>query len=136
MESQEPVAEKVKTTRGINKKRIIICAAAAVFVWLVTVAAYSFMNIIYPPYIDKAWLAFIIAIPITFIVLLSLTSVWGKTLLNALFTSLLIWTLIVTVYLTLTNLLPSPNEMLWMIFLIGIPVQLLIIFWFWSKKVK
>ena len=133
---REPDVDKVKPSRNINKKRVIISACSAGLVWLVAVVVYSFMNIIYPPFIEKAWLAFIIAIPINFIVLLSLTSVWGKNLLNALFTSLLVWTLILAIYLSLYNLLTAQSTTLWMIFLIGIPLQVLIVFWFWGKKVK
>ena len=133
---REPAEEKIKTSCNLNKKRVIISACSAGLVWLVAVVIYSFMNIIYPPFIDKAWLTFIIAVPINFIVLLSLTSVWGKTLLNAVFTSLLVWTVILAIYLSLVNLLSSPSSTLWMVFLIGIPLQILIVFWFWGKKVK
>ena len=133
---REPAEEKIKTSCNLNKKRVIISACSAGLVWLVAVVIYSFMNIIYPPFIDKAWLTFIIAVPINFIVLLSLTSVWGKTLLNAVFTSLLVWTVILAIYLSLVNLLSSPSSTLWMVFLIGIPLQILIVFWFLGKKVK
>lgn len=132
----EPKPDKVVTLKNINKKRFIICSAAAVLVWLVAVVTYVFMNTIYPPLVDKAWLAFIVAIPITFIVLLILTSVWGKNIWNALFASLLVWTLITAVFLCLVNLLTSPGHTLWMVFLIGIPAQALIVFLFFFKKVK
>lgn len=132
----EPKPDKVRTLKNINKKRFIICSAAAVLVWLVAVLAYVFMSTIYPPFVSKAWLSFIIAIPITFIVLLILTSVWGKNIWNALFASLLVWTLITAIFLCLINLLQHPSHTLWMVFLIGIPAQALIIFWFFFKKVK
>ena len=132
----EPKKENVKTVKNVNKKRTIICACSAGLVWLVAVVVFSFMNIIYPPLVDKAWLTFVIAIPITFIVLLSLSAVWGKSIVNALFTSALIWTVITAIYVSLYNLLESPSHTLWMIYLIGIPLQVLTILWFSFKKVK
>ena len=132
----EPKQEKVKTVKNIHKKRIIICACSAALVWLVAVVVYSFMNMIYPPFVEKAWLAFILAMPVTFIVLLSLSAVWGKSLINLIFVSALIWTLIAATFITLKSLLNNPSHTLWMIFLIGIPLQVLTLLWFTFKKVK
>lgn len=132
----EPKEEGVKTVKNVNKRRVIISLCSAGLVWLVAVVIYSFMNMIYPPLVEKAWLSYIVAIPITFIVLLSLTSVWGKNLLNAFFTSALVWTTITAIYVSLVNLLIEPSHTLWMIFLIGIPLQVLTVLWFSFKKVK
>lgn len=131
-----PPKEKPKNLHNLNKKRLIIGLLSAGLVWLIAILIFSFMNIIYPPLNGKAWLAFIIAVPITFIVLLSLTSVWGKNIFNAIFTSCLIWTTILTVYLCLNSFLSNKPPFLWMIFLIGIPLQALTILFFSYKKVK
>ena len=131
----EPKPEKTKNGKNINKKRFIICSSAAILVWLVAVAFFAFANMIFPG-IKNTWLSFIIAIPITFIVLLTLTSVWGKNTWNALFASLLNWTLVNAIFLCLNTLLYSPGHTLWMIYLVGIPAQALIIFLFFFKKVK
>ena len=133
----EPKPEKKpRLIRNLPVKRAIICLAAAVLVWLVAVMAYAFLGVIVPWLLGKAWLALVVAIPVTFVVTLILTCVWGKNLLNAVFASLLSWTLLLAVYLCLINLLYSPPHTLWMIFLIGVPLQILIILWFSFKKVK
>lgn len=132
----EPKKDRIKTKKNIHKKRVIICACSAALVWLVAVVSYSFMNIIYQPLLDKAWLSFIVAVPITFIVLLSLSSAWGRNNFNFIFTSLLVWTTIVAIYVALVNLLFNPSDTLWMIFLIGIPLQILACLWFYYKRVK
>ena len=132
----EPKKEKPRLNYNLPKKRVILCMCCAVLVWLVAIFTYSFIGVIFPTLLDKAWLAIIYAIPITFIVLLVLTCVWGKNLFNAIFSSLLSWTTILAVHLSLINFLKNPARTLWMIFLIGIPLQVLIILWFSYKKVK
>ena len=96
----EPKPEKKpKFIKNLPVKRAIICLAAAVLVWLVAVMAYAFLGVIVPWLLGKAWLALIVAIPVTFVVTLTLTCVWGKNLLNAVFSSLLAWTLLLAAYL-------------------------------------
>lgn len=131
----EPVEEKPKKLHNISKKRAIISLCSAGLVWLVATCCFAFINLIFPS-LTKTWLSFIYAIPITLIVLLVLTSVWGKTLFNSICTSMLVWSVIVALYLTLLYSLPNPPSSLWMIFLIGIPLQVLTILWFSYKKIK
>lgn len=134
----EPKVENKKTrsTRNLPKRRLIICLCAGVLVWLVAIALYSLIGVIVPSLLDNAWLTFILAIPITNVVLLVLTGVWGKTTTNMIITSLLVWSTITALYLCLNNLLLNPASTLWMIFLIGIPIQILIFLWFSYKKIK
>ena len=113
----EPKEVKPKRLLNLGKKRCIIALCSAGLVWLVATVFFTFANLIFPT-ITKTWLAFIFAIPITLIVLLVLTSVWGKTLFNSICTSLLIWTLLLVIFLTLLNTLYNPPHTLWMIFLI------------------
>ncbi len=126
----------VKKPPNTQVKKIIICACSTILVWLVAVFAYSFMNIIYPPLLEKAWLCFIAALPATFIVNLVFSAIWGRTLTTALVSSFLIWTAILTVYMFLASFLVSIPETIWMIFLIGIPLQVLVILWFTLRKIK
>lgn len=134
--SKPKTLKSAKKMFNKHKKRAIICALSTILVWLVAVVTYSFMNMIYPPLIDKAWLTFIVALPITFIVVLVFSSIWGKNVLNMIFSSLLSWTTILAIYILLANLLVTVSSTLWMIFLIGIPLQILIILWFSMKIFK
>ena len=131
----EPKEEKIKVNYNIGKKRTIICLASTAIVWLVAIAFFAFIHIIFPS-IETTWLSFIYAIPVTAIVLLVFTSVWGKSLGNVIIISLLVWSLILTVYLTLTQTLNNPPARLWEIFLIGIPAEGVIVFWYLYKRVK
>lgn len=131
----EPKKDRAKINYNLGKKRTILCFASAAIVWLVAIMFYAFIHNIFPS-ISQTWLAFIYAIPITAIVLLVFTSVWGKSLGNLIIVSVLVWSSILTIYLTLIMCLPTPPVMLWEIFLIGIPAEGVIVFWYLYKKVK
>lgn len=132
---KEQKKEKPKNLHNLGKKRTIIGLCSAGLVWLVATCCFAFIDVIIPG-ITHTWLFFIYAIPITLTVLLVLTSVWGKTLTNTIIISLLAWTTILSVYLSLVLFLPNPPSTLWELFLIGIPLQGLVIFWFFYRNVK
>lgn len=131
----EPKEEKPKLYKNLSKKRILVALAAAVIVWLVAICSYCFISNIFPK-VSHNWMSFVYAVPVTLFVLRMLTWVWGKTLANLIISSLLSWTSILTIYLTLLFSLVSPPSTLWEIFLIGIPIQALLMFHFFYKRVK
>lgn len=135
---EEPKTDQAlpSINKNLPKKRLIICMASGVLVWLVAIATYSLMGVIAPSLLPYAWLSFILAIPITNLVILILTSVWGKTTTNMIITSLLVWSTITSIYLSYNNLSQNPGSTLWLIFLIGIPLQILIFLVFSYKKIK
>ena len=71
------------------------------------------------------WLCFVIAVPVSLIVWLVLNSVWSDRRRNFLIVSLLMWSVLATVYLCL---LPFGYQ-IWLIFLLGIPGQIIIFLW-------
>ena len=131
----EPSTAKPKPAYSKSKFRTIVAVCSTMLVWLVATVAFAFINIIIPS-ITKTWLAFIYAMPITCIVLLVLTSVWKKKITTAVIISLLVWTCILSIYLSLLFILPTPPRTLWLMFLIGIPLQVMIIFWSIYRKMK
>lgn len=129
---------KTRPKKKIETKRAIISLCSVGLVWLVAICSFAFMNIIFPN-IDEhwhSWLSFIYALPVTAIVLLVLTSVWKKKITAAVIISFLVWTVILSLYLTLLYALPTPPAHLWEIFLIGIPLQLLVVFWSIYRKIR
>ncbi len=131
----EPSTAKPKPAYSKSKFRTIVAVCSTMLVWLVATVAFAFINIIIPS-ITRTWLAFIYAMPITCIVLLVLTSVWKKKITTAVIISLLVWTCILAIYLSLLFILPTPPRTLWLMFLIGIPLQVMIIFWSIYRKMK
>jgi len=132
----EPNLSPVKTVLGKSKVKAIIATCSTLLVWLVAVCFFSFIDIIFPSLTNKTWLAFIYALPISFIILLIFMAIWKKKITCAVMTSLLVWTAILAIYLTLKIFLPAPPHTLWEIFLIGIPLQVLVIVWFIYRKHK
>lgn len=131
----EPKPVIKPSVKNISKKRIATALWSACIIWLVAVLFYACAGIIIPS-IENTWLAFIVAVPLTITLLLVLTSVWGKHWLNFIFSSLLVWTSILAIFLIVLCVLPTPPTRLWEMFLIGIPIQALLGFLFMYKKVK
>ncbi len=128
--------KKPITLKNIPKKRFIISGAALGGIWLLVILAFCFVGVIFPDFMHKSWLAFIIAIPLSFLVILIFTSIWGKHILNLIFTSLFAWTFIGALYIVLAVCLINPPNTLWLIYLVGVPTQVLLLLFFFYKKVK
>ncbi len=71
------------------------------------------------------WLCYIYAIPVTFILAIVFNSVWGLRRLNFIIWSFILWSSVVAVFLTLIEVF-SLN--LWVLFITGIPAQIIIFF--------
>lgn len=127
-----PKEEKPSIIKQIGRIRLIKGFTSAVAVWLIAVIGFFFLEVIFPIFKDT-WLLFIYAVPITLAILLILATVWKKNFWYMIFHSLFWWTLILAIFLALNTHLESPPQKLWEIFLLGIPLQLLIIFSFLYK---
>ena len=75
----------------------------------------------------NSWLAFIYAIPVNAIVLLSMRSAWHDFRWNRGLISVIMWGCLISIYMSLL-ILAKLN--IWKIFLLGIPGQLAIFLWF------
>lgn len=131
----EPRPDRLKATKNLGKKRTVLALASTTIVWLVAVLSYFFIHLIFAN-IRFPWLSFLYGVPISCIVLLVFTSVWGKSLGNLIIISALIWSTIACVYITLVLALPEPPKTLWEIFIVGIPAHAVTLFWFLYVKVK
>lgn len=132
----EPKIKKPKTILNLNLKRGLIMCASAGLTWLVAVLCFTFIKLIAPSIANDVWLCFIIAIPVTFIVVLVLSAVWKNYITLFISISLLVWTTLLAIYICLITLLVNPHYTLWMLFLIGVPLQALEILFFWYKKIS
>lgn len=78
------------------------------------------------------WQIFIYAVPVCAIVSIVFDSVWNKGKGVFVFASILVWSILATVYFAITSAIGYEN-MLWMIFLIGIPIQIIVFLAFGIK---
>jgi uncharacterized membrane protein len=69
------------------------------------------------------WMVYIYAIPPACIVLIVFNSIWGKRMWNYVFVTMLVWSILLAIYLSFIA------ENIWLIFLIGIPAQVIILLW-------
>ena len=116
-----------KRTGGLH---FLIMLLSSGIVWLVATCVFVALCLWSPaPY---NWLAFLCAIPVNAILLIVYASVWHYRLLNFVSTSALVWTTILVLFMALTAVTQHFNvdgSMLWMLFLIGIPLQVLEVLW-------
>ena len=67
------------------------------------------------------WLVFVYALPVSLILMIVLTALWGKKKKNIYYISFLIWSIISAIYFTLFQ------YNWWFLFVIGIPAQIIVL---------
>lgn len=110
-----PASEK-RSTKG---RQVVICLIAMMTVWLTATVLFTSFNMLRGNYI---WQLFVWAIPLSCLVAAICNAVWWHSkvwsILTASFTT---WTLILALYFQFLK------HNLWMLFLVGIPIQAIII---------
>lgn len=107
--------KKVETKPKTMIKNIIQCIAnVAVFAVAVLIYVILYNMGIYHPFI------FIYAIPTCAIIDIVMSAIWHKGRGNLIFTSILVWSTLATIYFAIGNFT------LWTIFLIGVPLQIIL----------
>lgn len=109
--------------------RKVITLLSVLLVWFVSVLSFILVSLIWPN-AQNAWLSFIYAIPVTAVVWLIMNSLWFNQKTNYLIISILMWTSILSVHLTL--LLVGHNTGI--IYIIGVPSQIIILVWSFLRK--
>lgn len=120
-----------KTLKRRADKRIIL-GLSTVLVWFVALFLFVVLSSLDIP---NSWMAFIYAIPVTGIVLLSLRSAWKDFRWNQGLISMIVWGSLLSVYM---SLLMYFGLNIWKMFLLGIPGQIAVFLWFrlYHKQAK
>lgn len=137
LESEHPEkveeAVRVEVKKRSKRNKMIISLLAGCCCWFVATVAFVLLNIVGVNFPE--WLCFIYAIPAFCIVNLVFNSMWGRAKINYLIISVLIWTLILSIYLTAVSVFG--NYDFWILFLIGIPGQIGTFIWsLFTKRQK
>lgn len=99
--------------------------AAAIFVGILTIDVANLGH-----YFHASWLAFVWAVPVSFIIAIIFYGIWGKRRWNSLLVSCLVWTLIASIYLTIGVAVPGNDGWrFWPLFLVGVPLTIAAILW-------
>ncbi len=132
--NEKPVVPK----RERKIRRFIITVLSVGIVWLVAVACFVLIGVVWNAqgeWRGGAWLAFVYAVPASAVVVTVFSSVWHWKWTRVVAVSVLIWTLLACVYLTLWVCRVSDG--MWLIFLVGVPLQIMALIYFvWRKKAR
>lgn len=123
--------EKQKTPLSKKNRRWFIVGLSASLVWLVFGGAFISLAIAIPD-VFPWWLFFVYAIMGSAIVCVVWAGIFHNKLFQLIATSVLIWSTVVSLFLTLFYTVNRPN--LWLVFLIGIPLQAMAILWFFLRN--
>lgn len=124
---EESIPEKAR--RVIRNNRIIITLLAVSLVWLVATVMYVILGLAMGT-LQKLWFAYVAAVPVSLVVLLVFNSIWFNRKFNFAIITGLVWSVLLFTFLLFEI------ERMWLIFLIGIPAQLIIVFWSRLKSAK
>lgn len=114
-------------TKGISQRTMIFLISFA-FVWFLATTIYTVLALYN---VKDAWLNFVAAIPISFLVALILSAFWYPYYITAIFSSICLWTTV----LAITQFSAYIGKIdMWLLYIIAIPLQLIIIFGFVLKR--
>lgn len=114
------------------RNRGLITGISVALVWLVATLAFVSTDIASVEF-SYRWLAFLWAVPASAIVWLVFNSIWFNKAINFLIISLLVWSLLAAVYITL---ILAGADNWWILFVLGIPGQIIILMWSGIKRRK
>lgn len=119
------ISEKHKKRRRTQPqfKRNIITLMSLGLVWLVATVAFFFLRVA-APQLKGAWLAFIVAVPVTFIVATVFTSLWHPKLLRFICISGIVWSTAMALHVIFRI------ENMFLIYVVAGILQLLIVLWY------
>lgn len=102
------------------KNKITITALMVTIVWFIATLIYVYVQINLK---INAWVLFVWAVPTSCLVLAVCNFKWGKRIYGLYISSLLTWSMLTSLYLTFLN------YQIWLVFIVGIPLQILAILW-------
>lgn len=127
-ENTDHTTQITKTIDVKNKKHTLISILSASIVWFVATIVYTSLLIAEVP--GNIWLSFIYAIPVSSIVLLVFSSIWGNYIHQAICVSTILWGIILSIAFSIST------KLIWFIAVIGAVFQLMIILWYILRKLK
>lgn len=114
--------EKQRTgIKPLDRRHLLITALVICSVLVLITLAYVLIRLI-APQLPGAWLVYICAIPAISIILLVFDAIWNHGRLSLAYSSVLAWSILLTVFLFVL-----PFADISMIFFIGIPLQVMLI---------
>lgn len=111
-------AEKLTKKQRGNQAAIILLSIS--FVWLLATVLYVCADLI----LNKSvWEIFVYAVPATFLIAFIFSTFWGTRIWKYIFISALVWSALLSIYLSLIK------YNVWIIFILGAPIQVVLLLW-------
>ena len=132
--------EPEKKEKRPRNSRVWIMLLSSGIVWLVATCFFITMQL-WIPEIAPWWLAFLYAVAANAIVLIVFAGMWKYKIAHFISVSTLIWSALTCIYLTARFIFAhfkNDYSALWLVFILGVPLQVLECFWglFRAKKIK
>ena len=122
LEEIHPLSATMQSVpRQLKINRMLVTGLSCMLILLI--ATVAFVGLSLATDIERLWLAFVYCVPICAIILIVFNSIWGIKKLNYAFITMLMWGTLASIYLTLGD---YSN---WLIFVVGIPGQVIILLW-------
>ena len=113
-----------------KQNHLIITILSVILVWLAASVTYLLPSVF--KNIPNLWISFIVALPVSFIVLLVFSTLWGTKKTTFLSITGLILTIILAIALIFSICLSLHKA--WLLFILFVPLELLNTFWFILRK--
>ncbi len=117
-------AEEAGGERKLTGNRRIITLLAVAAVWIAVTAVYVALLLAHL----NIWQLFVWAVPASAVVLIVFYALWGRRRFSPVLTSVLVWTLLLSAYLQFLR------YNLWMLAIVGVPLQIAVVLWAKLKK--
>ena len=130
---EDAVVENKKKNNG---SRLLIILLSSGIVWLVATCMFVMLGLI-PNMGAGIWLVFLYAIAVNAILLIVYAGIWKYRLLSFFSVSTLIWMALTCLYFTVKTIMNANGVVfpaLWMVFLLGIPLQVLEALWVFFRS--
>ena len=131
----EETPVEIRNQKKTIGSHFLIMLLSSGIVWLIATCLFVTFQLISPE--GEWWLTFLYAVPINAIVLIVYAGVWKYRWLNFISVSTLVWTAITCIYVTwrmIAMYFGQDVSALWCVFLIGIPLQALEVFWVFFRS--
>jgi transcriptional regulator with XRE-family HTH domain len=118
--------KELRTVKFYKVDRRIIALISFLGTWTLAIVIFAVLF-----FVDiTQWLVFVYALPVSLIVLTVFAAVWGRTKAEIIFCiSLVVWSVLAAIYLTFLH------QNFWLLFVIGIPAQVIILLSFRVKVI-
>lgn len=121
LEDEHKTNKPAVSQRQLQRNHIIIASLSTMLVFLIATITFVLLGLLSVNL--PIWMAYVYALPVAAIVLIVFNAIWGRRGWNFVFITLLVWSLLLCIYMSF------PDDNIWLIFLIGIPAQIIILLW-------